>query len=145
MSTTRLIPIIALAATLAGSAAAGAQTTTASPAPAASGAPAMGHHHHRHHHQSLAHALRSLNLTDAQKQQVATFASQERQANTNADPATRHANAGKFHDQVMGILTPDQKTQLQAAMRQRHGTNGESRPDSGAPVVPNPAASPASR
>lgn len=140
MSITRIIPILALAATFAAPLAAGAQTTAA-PAPAASGAPAMGHHHHhRRHHQSLMHALRSLNLTDAQKKQIATFRSQEQQANMNADAAAKHANAAKLHDQIMGVLTPDEKTQLQSSMH-----HGKTSMHHGTHLAPNPAASPDSR
>jgi Spy/CpxP family protein refolding chaperone len=118
MPITRFVPMLALAATLAAPLTAGAQT--ASPAPAASGAPMTGHH--RHHRQSLMHALQSLNLTDAQKQQVATFHSQEQQANQNADPDTKRANAAKMREQIMGILTPDQKAQLQAQMQHHAGS-----------------------
>jgi Spy/CpxP family protein refolding chaperone len=116
MPRNRFVPFLVVAAILAVPLMVDAQTTPA-PAPAASGAPMTGPgHHHRRHRDALMHALQSLDLTDAQKQQVATFRSQERAANKNADMATRQANGAKMHDQIMGILTPDQKTQLQARM-----------------------------
>ncbi len=59
------------------------------------------------------HALAKLNLSDAQKQQVAGFRAAQKQADANADPATKRANAAKLHQQVMGVLTRDQATQLQ--------------------------------
>jgi Spy/CpxP family protein refolding chaperone len=60
------------------------------------------------------HALRSVNLTPAQQQQVATLHAAEQKANASADPATKEANAQKMRSQIMAILTPDQKTQLEA-------------------------------
>jgi Spy/CpxP family protein refolding chaperone len=62
------------------------------------------------------HALRSLNLSDAQKQQIRGFARATRTADQNADPATKRANMQKLRAQIDGVLTPDQRTQLQAAL-----------------------------
>jgi hypothetical protein len=117
---------IALLSALAGPLAAGAQTPPPPAAPNAAGAPApddtaappaAGHRHRRH--PSFEHALRSVTLTPAQQQQIAGFRDQEKQANLNADPATKRANAAKMRQQIIGILTPDQKTQLTAAMHRR--------------------------
>jgi len=129
----RMIPILALAATISAPLAAAAQTSS-SPVPSASAAPLTGHH--RHHHQSFARALRSLNLSDAQKQQIATFRSQEQQANQHADAGTRRANAATMRAQIMGVLTPDQRAQLQAHAHQRAGSDTAPAPN----AVPSPAA-----
>jgi len=136
MSVTRFLPVCALIGAFAGPLAAGAQTPPP-PAPVSSAAPKAGSHHGHHHHQSLIHALHSVNLTAAQKQQIATFRQQEKQANLNADPATKKANAGKLRDQIQGILTPDQKTQLSSAMHRSH-THGPG-------AAPSPAMSPGSK
>lgn len=147
MSRNRLIFAVAIAALLGAPVVADAQTTTVSPAPAASTMPMMGpghhHHHHRHHRDALMHTLQALDLTAAQKQQVATFRSQEQQANMNADTATRHANMRKMHDQIMGILTPDQTTRMHAMMD--HSKMHHSMMHSGSNMMapgPSPAPSP---
>lgn len=124
MPNPRFVPMLAFIAALTAPLAAGAQTTPP-PAPAASAAPTGSHYVHRHHRPAFWHALRGLNLTSAQQQQIAGFRDAANKANLNADPATRRANGEKLHDQVMAILTPDQKTQLQAQLHRRH-TMGES-------------------
>jgi len=140
MSVTRLFPVFVLMGALVAPLAAAAQTPPA-PVSAPSGAPAAGSHqgHQHRHHRSLFHALHAVNLSAAQKQQIATFRAQEKQANLNADPATKRANAAKLHQQVMGILTPDQKTQLSTEM---HRSNTRV---PGAAPVPSPATSPGTK
>jgi Spy/CpxP family protein refolding chaperone len=131
MSVVRFLPMFALSAMLVGPLAAGAQTA---PAPAASAAPMTGSpHHHRHHHPSFMHALHAVTLTPAQQQQVAAFHDQETKANLNADPAAKKANAQKMREEIMGILTPDQKTQLTAQMHAHNHMPA---------MAPDPAASP---
>ncbi len=131
----RVVPLFALAATLVAPCAAGAQTAPPpAPAPAAS-APAGTHHHHRHRN-SLMHSLRSLHLTAAQQSQVASFRAAAKQANQNADPATREANGRKLHSQIMGILTPDQQAQLKA---QRHQNGARSNVAPAANPQPSPS------
>jgi Spy/CpxP family protein refolding chaperone len=116
MSALRFVPALAFVALLAGPLTAGAQTPP--PAPGGSPAPAM-HSHHRHHRHSdaFSHALRTVTLTPAQQTQIAAFRAQTKKADVNADPATRKANMAKLHDQILGILTPAQKTQVTTAMQ----------------------------
>jgi Spy/CpxP family protein refolding chaperone len=126
-----ILPILGFISSLTVPAAILAQTTpvpSASSAPAAVASPLPTAHHHRHR-PSFMHALRSLNLTPAQQQQVAAFHATEQQANAGANPATKQANAQKMRTQIMGILTPDQKTQLEAQLH----------PAGGSAPSPNPA------
>jgi Spy/CpxP family protein refolding chaperone len=116
MPALRFVPAVALIALLAGPLAAGAQTPPP-PGPASSPAPATTRHHHHRHHDAFSRALRGVNLTPAQQQQIAGFRDQTKKANVNADPATRKANETKLHDQIMGVLTPDQKAQVSAQMQ----------------------------
>ncbi len=106
---------IALAATLAFPLAAAAQSAPppAVPAQAAPAQAAPAHHHVR-----FMDAVRSLSLTPDQQQKIAAFTSERAQANAGADAPTRHANAKKFRHEIVGILTPDQRAQLRAAMTQ---------------------------
>ena len=98
--------------------AAAAQTAPAPPpaaAPPAPPAPAAPVHPHPH----FMAAIRSLGLSADQMQQIRGFASERKTANDGADAPTRHANAKKFRSEVDGVLTPDQRTQLRAAMVQQ--------------------------
>lgn len=136
MFTIRFLPMLALTAVFAAPLAAGAQTSPA-PAPMASDMPMFGAHHHRHHHQSFMHALHAVQLTPAQQQQVTAFHDEETKANVNADAATKKANAQKMRAEIMGILTPEQKTQLSTAMHSHNAKPGQLQ-------APTPAPSPAS-
>ena len=141
MSLYRSFPVLALIAALAAPLAAGAQTQPPAPPPAGdtaqppAGDAAPGVDRGKHHRSSFLHALRAVNLTPAQQQQVAAFHDQEQKANLNADGATRTANAKKMRSQILGILTSDQKTQLSAQLHRLHHMT----PGAGAP---NPAPQP---
>jgi Spy/CpxP family protein refolding chaperone len=136
VSLIRFISGVALVSALAVPALALAQQAPppGAPAPAASAEP---HHHGHGHHSAYMRALRSLNLSDAQKQQIKAAFQQSRQANQNADPATRKANGQKLRAQIDNILTPAQRTQLQTTLQQErkehHG------PGMGASPAPSPA------
>jgi Spy/CpxP family protein refolding chaperone len=111
---------LALVAALAAPLAASAQTQPVPPAAPAAGAPAAGAqpgHHHRHR-SGFARALRGLNLTDAQKQQIAGIMKTARDNAAKdakaADPQTRRANTLAVRQQIDGVLTPDQRAQLKA-------------------------------
>jgi Spy/CpxP family protein refolding chaperone len=145
------IALVALIAAFGAPFAAGAQTAPPQAPPADSTAPMPSAHHH-HHRESIVHALRAVkNLTPSQQQQIAAFRDQEKKANANADPETKRANAAKMRDQIMGILTPDQKTQLSTEMHRPHGpaNSDASAPDDGpmpgGGAMPRPAPSPASQ
>jgi Spy/CpxP family protein refolding chaperone len=133
---------LALVAALAAPLAASAQTQPAPPAAPAAGASAapgaQPEHHHRHR-SGFARALRGLNLTDAQKQQIAAIMKTARENAAKdpkmADPQTRRANTLAVRQQIDGVLTPDQRAQLKVNL-QRERSNAK--PANG----PAPAASP---
>ncbi len=107
--------IAALALTLAGPLAANAQTA---PAPAA--APVAGAVAPRHHARGrYMAALRSLGLTADQQSQIRGFVSATKTANAGADVSTRHANLKALRGEILGVLTPDQRTQLRAALKRK--------------------------
>jgi Spy/CpxP family protein refolding chaperone len=123
---THLLGAAALVAALVLPGAAFAQTPA--PLPPAPGAAVPGQPgqpgRHRHRHGGLRAALQSLNLTDAQKSQIQQLISQNREANRNADPATRKANRQALRAKIEAILTPAQRTQLQAALKRNHRKRG---------------------
>ncbi len=110
---------LALIAAFALPLAASAQTA---PAPGIAPASAAQPHHRRHHHNRYMQAMRGLGLSAAQKQQIAGIMKSAHGANKTADPATRRANAQALHQQIEGVLTDSQRTQLHAKLAQgRHG------------------------
>jgi Spy/CpxP family protein refolding chaperone len=126
----RIISLIALGAALIVPLGVGAQTPPASaPAASATGnAASSTGRHGGHHRESLLHALRAVNLTAAQRAAVKNFREARNAADANADSATKRTNAIKFRQQIMGILTSDQKAQLRAARHRSSvapGANGE--------------------
>ncbi|MFZ1126176.1 MAG: hypothetical protein WAN59_13645, partial [Candidatus Baltobacteraceae bacterium] len=96
--------------------------TGAPPVPAASAAP----FHHAHHHSRLARALRSLDLSNAQRTQVRAILGEARQAKQSGTPETRRQVIGK----IEAVLTPGQRVKFEAALK-RH-----------APALSQPAATP---
>ena len=121
---------LALAAAFAFPLAASAQTAPAPgvmPPPAApQSQPQQPSQQPRHHHRNrFMHAMRGLQLSDAQKQQIAGIlknARATRAANQAADPQTRRANAKALRDQIESVLTDAQRTRLHAnlAAGRRH-------------------------
>jgi Spy/CpxP family protein refolding chaperone len=108
----RFVATLSVAAVLAAPLAAFAQP--AAPAVPSPGAAAPTHKHHRSPYMA---ALRSLDLTDAQRTQISDTMKAARAAGKTADPATRRANFEKTRAQIDAILTPAQRTQLQAALK----------------------------
>jgi Spy/CpxP family protein refolding chaperone len=117
-SSARFLAAAALAVACALPAVAFAQTAPAPAAPLASPAPGT-HRHHHGHRGGYMRVLNTLGLSDGQKQQIQSVVQQSRQANQTADPATRKANRAKLRAQIDAILTPDQRTRLQAALAQQ--------------------------
>jgi len=109
MNFLRLLPSLAIAATML-SAPALAQNTNQPPAPAASGAPAAPAHAHRI--SPIRVALGSLDLTDAQRTQIKNLHDQLKTARENGEPVSR----ADMLKQLNAILTPAQRTQFQAAL-----------------------------
>lgn len=107
-----------------------AQQAPAQSQPAASPG-AYGHHH------GGMRWLQGVNLTDQQKQQIQTLTQQYRQAHprgSSPDPQARE----QLRTQVMNVLTPAQRAQVQKNMqnmkseREEKG-NGEAPPSSPSP------------
>jgi Spy/CpxP family protein refolding chaperone len=73
---------------------------SAQTAPALAPPPAGAHaHRHHHHHASYLHALRGLNLSATQRQQIAVIA---------------RANERELRTKIDGVLTDAQKAQLRS-------------------------------
>jgi len=93
---------------------------------------ARGAQHRRHHRNPYMHAMRGLKLSDAQRQQIAGILKNSRTATKGTDPKTRRANMQALRQQIEGVLTPDQRTQLHAKVAQarRHFAqpNGQTPP-----------------
>jgi Spy/CpxP family protein refolding chaperone len=80
------------------------------------------------------HAVRGLGLSDAQKQQVAGIMKSWRDANKNADPQTRRASVPALHQQIEGVLTDSQRSQLHTNLAQ--GRRGGVKPNGAATQTP---------
>ena len=81
---------------------------------------------HRHHGNPYMRALRSLNLSDSQKSQLRSIMQSYRQKNQGVDRTTRRASMRQMRSDIMNVLTPSQRTQLQTRMqqmRQQYGQN----------------------
>ncbi len=88
-----------------------------------------------HHHGGM-RWLQGVNLSDQQKQQIQTITQQYRQAHppgSQPDPQARK----QMRDQVMNVLTPSQRAQVQANMEKARQEQGEGN------AAPPPSASPA--
>jgi Spy/CpxP family protein refolding chaperone len=73
---------------------------------------------HRHHHGWL-HALRTLNLSQAQRGQIGRIIADFRSAHPKGirpDPAARKA----LREKILAVLTPQQRQQLTAILARRH-------------------------
>lgn len=92
------------------------------PAPGAAAPAPPAQHQRHHHHNSFLHAMGSLKLSDAQKQQIAGFLKSTRAANKGADRQTRRANMLAMRKQIDSVLSDDQRSQLRAnlARERRH-------------------------
>jgi Spy/CpxP family protein refolding chaperone len=82
-------------------------------APPAQGAP------HRHPNPYM-RALRSLDLTDAQRSRIRSIVQTYRQKDqgTAVDQTTRRANMQQMRADILNVLTPVQRTQLQQQIQQ---------------------------
>jgi hypothetical protein len=83
-----------------------------------------------HHHNRFLHALRALNLSPAQKQQIAG----ELQAARAAERRAHRASARALNARIDAVLTPDQRTRLRTALERSQRAPG------GGFVAPNPPA-----
>ncbi len=85
------------------------------------------------------HAMRGLNLTDAQKQKLAGIfksarAAHQQTAGTAPDPAARRASMLAMRTQIDAILTDTQRAKLADNLKRgRHMKPGEARPAQSAP------------
>jgi Spy/CpxP family protein refolding chaperone len=121
---------LALVAALALPFVASAQTSPGSPAPGASApAPSTGTHHGHRRRNGFMRVMRDLNLTDAQKQQIAGIMKNSRATNQGiTDPQTLGANRLAMRRQIEGVLTDAQRTQLRAKLAQAHQRGKRSAP-----------------
>jgi len=110
-----------------------AQTTPVAPATTTTGG------EHRHHGGGLnKHAMQGITLSDSQKSQMMQLRTAYKTAHpkgSTPDPAARKA----LRDQMLGILTPDQRTQYEANMktlRENHKNAGNG------PFAPNASPTP---
>jgi Spy/CpxP family protein refolding chaperone len=110
-----------------------AQTTPVAPATTTTAG------EHRHHGGGLnRRALQGITLSDSQKSQIAQLRAAYKTAHpkgSTPDPAARKA----LRDQMLGILTPDQRTQYEANMktlRENHKNAGNG------PFAPNASPTP---
>ena len=113
MSISRFLGSAAFVAALAVPATAFAQQA---PPVAPTMAPRESGAHDGHRHGGFRKALSGLNLSAAQKTQIDQLFAQTRQANRDADPATRKASRKQMRARIESILTPAQRTQLHAAL-----------------------------
>lgn len=131
----------ALAAPLAASAQSAAPPAAVAPgAPVAPGVPAPGMHRHHHRRGGLMRAMRGLNLSPDQQQQIAGILKSARDARKNQtaplDPQTRRANMMAMRRQIDGVLTDAQREQLATNlknMRHMHKDGDAQRPQAPAP------------
>lgn len=87
------------------------------PAPVLTAPAAQGEHHHGGHGHMMK-MLSELSLTADQKSKIDGYVAASKTANANrTDPQVRHANMKALRDQIVSVLTPDQKTQLEAKMK----------------------------
>ena len=78
------------------------------------GGPAVTRHHHR------GAMFRDLNLTPDQTAKIKAIRERYRAQNQNVtDPTQRHANFKAQRDEIMAVLTPEQRQKLQQRMAAR--------------------------
>lgn len=95
-----------------------------------SGQPAQGAPH-PHHVSPYMRALRSLNLSDAQKAQIRSIVQSYRQKNQGVDQATRRTNMRQMRSDIVGILTPDQQAQFRTQLQQMREQERKANPGPG--------------
>jgi Spy/CpxP family protein refolding chaperone len=99
------------------------------------GAPAQGQWQgHAHRHGGMMGMMRDLNLSDAQKTQIRQIMQQYRDSRTPGQrPSVQERSA--LHDKIMSVLTPQQRTQMQAKLQQMRQER-EDRPEPGPESTP---------
>lgn len=113
-----------------------AQTTTAAPTTTTTTETEGAHHHHGGGLNRM--AMRGITLTDAQKQQIMQLRTAYKTAHpkgSTPDPASRKA----LRDQMLGVLTPDQRTQYDANVKQ---LRAERKNAGNGPFAPNASPTP---
>jgi len=113
----RLVSAALLAAVIVLPSVACAQQQPANTAPAAG---VQSEHHSRH--AGWRSALRGLNLSPAQEQQIKTISQEHRaamKANPTTDPAARRASMEQLRSQIENVLTPAQRAQFEQKLQQQ--------------------------
>ncbi|HXP94035.1 MAG TPA: hypothetical protein VN905_11255 [Candidatus Binatia bacterium] len=120
----RLIRGIALVAFAAGLPLAASAQVVPPPAQTGPSAPSQGAPQ-QHHRNPYMRALRSVNLSDAQKSQIRSILQSYRQKDQGLDQTARRANAQQMRTDIMNVLTPAQRTQFQQAVQQMRQTGAQ--------------------
>jgi len=110
---------------------AAAMTAQTKPAPSDNAAPAPHKMHMRHHGGGFERMAQQLNLSDQQKSQIQGFKQAERQQaasikdNASLTPEQKREQFQQLrkstHQQVLGVLTPEQQQQMKAFREQHKG------------------------
>lgn len=108
---------LALAVVVAGLPLASLAQSAPSPAPVLTAPAAQGERHHGGPGHMMK-MLSELSLSADQKSKIDGYVAASKIANANTtDPQVRHANMKTLRDQIMGVLTVDQKAQLDAKLK----------------------------
>ncbi len=105
--------------------------------PAAVVTPAPGQRQ-GHRHAGFMAAMRGISLSDQQKAQIKQLMTQYRQAHPKGSSPDRQARR-QLHEQVLGVLTPQQRTQFNANLAQmRAQRRAQTSTQPGGPFAPSP-------
>jgi len=77
-----------------------------------------------HHHHGMAAMLRNLNLSQQQQDQIKTLITSYKQAHPQGSQPDQAARE-QLKEQILAVLTPDQRAKLEAekaAWKKQHGT-----------------------
>ncbi len=95
------------------------------PAAADGAAAAAGAHAGHHHRNKIMRALKTLDLSDAQKAQIKDVVASYRSSRSTSTPMTR----GEMRRKIEATLTPAQRTQFEAQMARRRRVPAGAAPD----------------
>jgi Spy/CpxP family protein refolding chaperone len=117
-----------------------AQQAAQAPAPAAS-AQDQWQGQHRGGHHGFMRMLRGVNLSDSQKAQIHQIMQQFHQAHPEGsltDPQARRQAHQQLMQQVMNVLTPQQRAQVQQNMQQMRERFQQEHDGDETPATPQP-------
>lgn len=129
MNTIRIAALLACAAAIGTPLALRAQSQSVAQTAPTPGAMSGAHHGH---HNPLLKALKGLNLSDQQRQQIQGYVSATKTADANATPDQQRADRKKLREEIFSVLTPAQQAQLKATLKAQRQEHQESEPTPGA-------------